>query len=977
MLRKLHALVLYSIFMLLIGSFSLAAQTNYSWTNGGGDNDWANNENWSPSGVPASNDTVTISAGDSIVVNSDVTIDSLSVQSGILNCLAQVTVNSGMVFRGGDLRGDDTLLITSGATLDFISSSFKDLWGLTLRNEGTATWSGSGRISLRDKSTITNASGALFDVQGNFFMDYVQLDTGGNFENFGTLRKSSGTGTATIDPTFYNTGTVDVEDGTLRFERGDSTESSTGVFNADSGTTIEMDERIFSFDGASFTGSGTTEFQDAVLTLNGSGMTIASGATVTADDQDCEIDGSGPITVSGTFDLLECTISGSGAWTNNGTVQFTTSSAKVIETRTLTNNATVLWSGSGVINLNSGASINNTGTGNFNIQVNSRIDEDVELTAGFTNSGTITKTVATSTTNFEVAVTNTGTINTNTGRISFEDGSSNIGATFNTASGATFDFNGGTQVVDGITVAGAGSFEVSGTVLTLTGNIGVSAGGVLDLVNNDVNGSGTITNNGTINWFGDDLRGGGEIINNNVMTVDGSGVKLQTNFDITNNGTITWTGSGEWRITNTSSITIGSEGTLDIQNDENLSDLGTGTNSIINNGTITKTAGAASSTLGVDVTNNGTISCTAANLAFQEDFVNASTGILSGLNSLSFSGTNSFTNNGTTSPGTNSVGDLSFIGTFEQSSSANLEITLGGMVPASNQDQLSVNGDIDLDGELEITIPDGYYPAVADSFIVLTFNGSRTGTFSTFTAPSVGGSPQFEVLYRSTYVVVRTLIQNGTTVNLTAFLEGAYRSGSMTTQLRDDGLIPTSQPYSGSPWNYSGSESVSSIPADVVDWVLLELRTGTGSGTLAGRRAAFILSNGSIVDTSGSGTVSFDDVGTGSYYVIIYHRNHLSVMSASTVTLTTSSSNYNFSTAQSQAYSNTGDGMVDITGGVFGLFAGETNDSGIITNADKSAVISNLNTTGYKVSDTNFSGIVTNADKTPMNSNLNAATQVP
>ena len=37
-------------------------------------------------------------------------------------------------------------------------------------------------------------------------------------------------------------------------------------------------------------------------------------------------------------------------------------------------------------------------------------------------------------------------------------------------------------------------------------------------------------------------------------------------------------------------------------------------------------------------------------------------------------------------------------------------------------------------------------------------------------------------------------------------------------------VIPLTQPYNGAPWNYTGTESVATIPAGVVDWVLPELR---------------------------------------------------------------------------------------------------------------------------------------------------------
>ena len=64
---------------------------------------------------------------------------------------------------------------------------------------------------------------------------------------------------------------------------------------------------------------------------------------------------------------------------------------------------------------------------------------------------------------------------------------------------------------------------------------------------------------------------------------------------------------------------------------------------------------------------------------------------------------------------------------------------------------------------------------------------------------------------------------------LKLYLEGAFRNGEMTTDLNDQNLIPLSQPFSGSPWNYTGSESVTDIPDDAVDWVLLDIRETSGA----------------------------------------------------------------------------------------------------------------------------------------------------
>ena len=116
-------------------------------------------------------------------------------------------------------------------------------------------------------------------------------------------------------------------------------------------------------------------------------------------------------------------------------------------------------------------------------------------------------------------------------------------------------------------------------------------------------------------------------------------------------------------------------------------------------------------------------------------------------------------------------------------------------------------------------------------------------------------------------------------VDIKVFLQGSYAGGdSMHTTLWQSKLIPKSQPYNALPWNYSGTENVLSIPSGVVDWVLVELRTGPPSFTIAAARAAFLKSDGTIVDLDGSSPVSFSGIAPGSYYILVKHRNHLAVM---------------------------------------------------------------------------------------------------
>ncbi len=80
-----------------------------------------------------------------------------------------------------------------------------------------------------------------------------------------------------------------------------------------------------------------------------------------------------------------------------------------------------------------------------------------------------------------------------------------------------------------------------------------------------------------------------------------------------------------------------------------------------------------------------------------------------------------------------------------------------------------------------------------------------------------------------------------------------------------------------------------------MDWVLLELRRTNIGGTVAnatlasvpgsgatnvGRRAALLLANGDIVDPSNSQSILFQIAQEGEYYVVVYHRNHIPIMTA-------------------------------------------------------------------------------------------------
>ncbi len=183
-------------------------------------------------------------------------------------------------------------------------------------------------------------------------------------------------------------------------------------------------------------------------------------------------------------------------------------------------------------------------------------------------------------------------------------------------------------------------------------------------------------------------------------------------------------------------------------------------------------------------------------------------------------------------------------------------------------------------------------------------------------------------------------------VNARVFLEGPYHNGSMTTFLNDGNLLPLNQPYNLVPWNYGGGESVTSLPPGVTDWVLVALRTAPGAASQVAARAAFLKNDGSIVDTDGSSAVNFTGLGAGNYYIVIYHRNHLAVMSSVAQSLSDSSGLYDFTTAQSQAYGT--NPMKEVTPGIFGLIAGGGNADGAVDFLDKNSIWRQQNGTPWE-----------------------------
>jgi hypothetical protein len=214
-----------------------------------------------------------------------------------------------------------------------------------------------------------------------------------------------------------------------------------------------------------------------------------------------------------------------------------------------------------------------------------------------------------------------------------------------------------------------------------------------------------------------------------------------------------------------------------------------------------------------------------------------------------------------------------------------------------------------------------------------------------------------------------------TLLNTKMLLQGAYDgSGTMRTDLNDEGIIPTIQPYANSQYDYDGSEQVGNIPAGVVDWIYIELRaTADGAPIPSGRRAAFVKADGSVVDLDGISEVKLPIIG-GDYFIVLGHRNHIPVMSTLPQTLNTNSTLYDFTTGLNKYYLGE---AANLGSGYFGLFAGDANESFIVSAADYTAVTNNLLMVDYNQADLNMSAVVSAADYSMVTNNLLRVSNVP
>ncbi|HEX7516392.1 MAG TPA: hypothetical protein VF345_03805 [Chthoniobacterales bacterium] len=334
-----------------------------------------------------------------------------------------------------------------------------------------------------------------------------------------------------------------------------------------------------------------------------------------------------------------------------------------------------------------------------------------------------------------------------------------VGGTLdNTGSSGTLTLNGGT--LRDVTIA-AGSTVTTGATrigtienmlinhgtlapaslqhIAVASNTILSGGGVIALAaaNSDIYATGgnlTLTNSDNV------LRGTGQIgVNglnllnqaNGIIQADVSGQPLDLN------GGGTFTNNGLMRAQNGGTLSFSGSGTF--------------TN---NGGTLQALEGTTISGVGglTFVQTSGTIDLAGGNMNFPSGV---------DLNGGQLIGNGTFTgpirnNGGIVGPG-HSPGIIAVNGNYTQGTNGTLNIEIGGATAGTGYDQLQVSGTAALGGTLNLSLINGFRPAVGDVFPFI-LPGSFTGAFSTINTTGFTG----QVNYSAGAITITILTVSGT-----------------------------------------------------------------------------------------------------------------------------------------------------------------------------------------------------------------------
>ncbi len=659
-----------------------------SWTGQGDGSSWADGRNWSGGATPGANDDVTINtfatvnhpgtdsvhsltlSGGTLANSGGLTAQGLTLNSSFatLNDTGSLTVNGPFTWTSGNLTGTGHTVLNGASSLS--GGFFSMLTDQTVDNHGTATVAAGNSIDFRGNAVWNNDADGTFVLPdsaslGNFFPGPAAA-----FNNFGTFQKTTA-GSASVGVPFNNSGSVDVQTGTLTLSSGGA---GGGTFTVEGGATL-VPSGTYTFNGATETGAGTVQVgtfntlavagpssvQNLVVNggtvnvnaaLSVQSLTVSSG-TVNVNApltvQTLALSGgtlTGPaaVTVNGTFTWTGGNLSGAGDTVLNGTSTLTGSFFSPLS-RQIDNFGTAAVVAGTSLNFQNNAVFNNKAGGTLLLPDSAGMSTFFSNGSALNNAGLVLKTTPSGTTTLGLPVNNTGTIDVQAGTLTLSGGGANSGSivleagTTLSVTGA-YAFNGGSvsgpgaltsggtltvgaaTSLPGLTVTG-GSLTANAplTVQTLTvsngtvtANTGSITAGNFTLSGGTLTGPGTVTVNGAFTWTGGTLSGTGDTVLNGTSTLTGS-FFAPLSRQIDNFGTATVVAGTSLNFQNNVAFNNELGGTLLLPDSAGLSNFFSPNSALNNAGLVQKTAPAGTANIGIIFNNTGSVDVQAGTLA--------------------------------------------------------------------------------------------------------------------------------------------------------------------------------------------------------------------------------------------------------------------------------------------------------------------------------------------------------------------------
>ncbi|EAZ1978147.1 autotransporter outer membrane beta-barrel domain-containing protein [Salmonella enterica] len=717
-----------------------------------------------------------------------------------------LTLSGANSYSGGTLISDGTLVasnvealgtgdVTNNATLELNTGGDFDN---AISGSGQVVKSGDETLTLSGSNTYTGGTlisdGTLVasNVEalgtGDVTDDAVlELNTGGTFDNVisgsGQVVKS-GDDALTLSGSNTYTGGTTISGGTLvatnvdALGSGDVTDDATlelntgGTFDnaiSGSGQVVKSGDKMLTLSGANSYSGGTLISDGTLVASNvealGTGD-VTNDAVLelnTGGDFDNAISGSGQVVKSGDGTL---TLSGSNTYRGGTTISGGTlvaSNVEALGTGDVTNNAT--------LELNTGGDFDNNISGSGQVVKSG----DETLTLSGANSYTGGTTISGGTliaSNVEALgtgdVTDNAVLELNTGG-DFDNAISGSGQVVKsgdetlTLSG-TNTYTGGTTISGGTLVATSVDALGSGDV-TDDATLELNTGGTFD---NAISGSGQVVKSGddVLTLSGANSYSGGTLISDGTLVA--SNVEALGTGDVTDNATLELNTGG------TFDNVISGSGQVVKSGDDTLTLSGSNTytgGTLISDGTLVATSVDA---LGSgDVTDNATLELNTGG-----DFTNNISGsgqvVKSGDETLTLSGANSYTGGTTISGGTLVASNVEALGSGDVTDNATLELNTGGTfdnaiggsgnVVKSGADTLTLSGSNTYTGGTLIS--DG-------TLVASNVEALGSGNIDNYASLQLNASGQFVTANLTTHDNATTAIGAGSTLRANTLTQEA------------------------------------------------------------------------------------------------------------------------------------------------------------------------------------------------------------